>query len=86
MRYYFLGFLAAGINIMLISYYSAIDRPKPAFTASILRGAAAITICAVVMAKAWGINGVWLSFLAAEIVTLAAIWLMNHGNDTNKML
>lgn len=78
MRYYFLGFLAAGINIMLISYYSAIDRAKPAFAASLLRGAAAIVVCAIVMAKVWGINGVWLSFLAAEVVTLAAIWLMDH--------
>lgn len=76
MRYYFLGFLAAGINIMMIAYYSAIDQAKPAFTASLLRGAAAIVVCAVLMAKLFGINGVWLSFLASEIITLIVIQLM----------
>lgn len=76
MRYYFLGFLAAGVNIMMIAYYSAIDQARPAFTASLLRGAAAIVGCAVLMARVWGINGVWLSFLASEIVTLIVIQLM----------
>lgn len=76
MRYYFLGFLAAGMNIMMIAYYSAIDQAKPAFTASLLRGAAAIVGCAVIMAKLWGINGVWLSFLASEIITLLVIQWM----------
>lgn len=79
MRYYFLGFLAAGINVMLIAYYSAIDKAKPAFLASLLRGAVAIGICAVVMARFWGINGVWLSFLASELLTLLVIVGMKHS-------
>ena len=32
--------------------------------------AAAISACAIVMAWIWGVNGVWLSFLAAEVITL----------------
>lgn len=71
LRLYFLGYLAAGINIMLISYFSATGNIVPAFTASILRGAAAISVCAVVLSKLWGIEGVWLSFLASEVLTLA---------------
>ncbi|MBQ7794945.1 MAG: polysaccharide biosynthesis C-terminal domain-containing protein, partial [Lachnospiraceae bacterium] len=77
MRLYFLGYLAAGINIMLVSYFSATGRAKPAFVASMLRGAVAIAICAIVMANILGINGVWLSFLAAEVITLlVSIWMM----------
>ena len=85
MRYYFLGFLAAGINIVMVSYFSAIDRAKPAFVISLLRGAAAIVICAVVMAMLWGINGVWLSFLAAEIAALAVSWQINRRAGENRI-
>lgn len=73
MRLYFLGYIIAGMNIILIAYYSATDKASLAFIASILRGAIAITICAIVMSKIWGINGIWLSFLAAEIITFIVI-------------
>lgn len=73
MRLYFLGYLIAGINIILIAYYSATDKASLAFIASILRGAIAITICAIVMSNIWGISGIWLSFLASEFITLIVI-------------
>lgn len=76
MRLYFLGYLAAGINVMLISYFSATGQARPAFVASMLRGAVAISVCAVAMAFLWGINGVWLSFFAAEVLTLFVCLLM----------
>ena len=71
LRLYFLGYLAAGLNTMLATYFSATEKAVPAFVASLLRGAIAISVCAIVMAAVWGINGVWLSFLAAEVITLA---------------
>ena len=73
MRLYFLGYIIAGINIILIAYYSATDKAVLAFIASILRGAIAIIICAVVMSNIWGITGIWLSFLAAEFITFVVI-------------
>jgi len=76
MRLYFLGYLAAGINVMLISYFSATGQARPAFVASMLRGAVAISVCAIIMAFLWGINGVWLSFLAAEVLTLLVCFMM----------
>ena len=53
LRLYFLGYLFAGVNILLVSYFAATARVKQAFVASVLRGALAIAICAVVMAKLW---------------------------------
>ncbi len=76
MRLYFLGYLVAGLNIMLVTYFSAIGKAVPAFIASMLRGAVAISVCAVVMAGIWGENGVWLSFLAAEVITFVVILFM----------
>ena len=78
LRLYFLGYLFAGINIFLVGYYAATARVKQAFLASILRGALAIAVCAIVMAKLWGMQGVWLSFLGAEIITVVSIVFMNN--------
>ena len=78
LRLYFLGYLFAGINIFLVGYFAATARVKQAFVASVLRGALAIAACAIVMAKLWGMYGVWLSFLAAEIITVVSIVFMNN--------
>ena len=81
LRLYFLGYLFAGVNILLVSYFAATARVKQAFVASVLRGALAIAICAVVMAKLWGIYGVWLSFLVSEILTLVVILAMCRNKN-----
>ncbi|MCI6552208.1 MAG: MATE family efflux transporter [Lachnospiraceae bacterium] len=76
MRLYFLGYLLAGVNMMLVSCFSATDRAKQAFAASVLRGVVAITACAVIMSGIWGLHGVWLSFPASEAITAAVILVM----------
>lgn len=76
LRLYFLGYFFAGINIFLVGYFSATDKAMQAFTASILRGALAIAVFAVLMSKIWGMNGVWLSFLISEVVTFFTILIM----------
>lgn len=76
LRLYFLGYLAAGINMILTTWFSATGKALAASIASLLRGAVAIVICAIGMAAIWGLNGVWLSFLAAETITLLVILLL----------
>lgn len=76
MRLYFFGYLVAGVNIMLAGYFSATDRAAKAFVASVLRGAFAIVGCAILMSKIWGLNGVWLSFPAAEAITFLVVLAM----------
>ena len=78
LRLYFLGFLFAGINIMLVAYFSAVDRPRPAIVGSITRGAIAIVICAIVFASLFGLNGVWLSFLGSEVITFVIILVLGQ--------
>lgn len=73
LRLYFLGYIFAGVNIVLVSYFAAIGKGAAASIASILRGAAAIIGCAVALAAFFGIRGVWLSFLAAEMITFCVI-------------
>lgn len=69
-RLYFIGFLFASINIVGTGYLSATEASKWAFAASILRGIAAIIICAFILSFLFGMTGIWLAFSAAEIITI----------------
>lgn len=70
LRIYFIGFLFAGINIVGTAALSAVESVKWAFTASIVRGFAAIIVFVVILSSVMGMTGVWLAFPAAELVTL----------------
>ncbi len=76
LRLYFLGYIFAGINVVLTGYFGAVARPVEAFVGSIMRGVVAIVLCAVVMAHFFGMNGVWLSFVAAEGITFVLCLIM----------
>ncbi len=70
LRLYFTGFLFAGINIVGTGILSAVESAKWAFTASILRGFVLILLFAFTLSAAFGMNGVWLAFPAAEFGTM----------------
>ena len=73
MRFYFIGFLFAGFNIVGAGYLSATEHAGWAFVISVLRGVAAISVCAVVLAALFGMTGVWLAFAAAEMITAVVL-------------
>ena len=78
LQLYFLGFLFAGINILLVAYFSATANVRPAIIGSLLRGVIAIVICAVILSGILGMNGVWLSFLASEMITFVVILILSR--------
>lgn len=69
MRLYFPGFIFAGINIVVSVMLSATAHPISAFITSILRGVVGIVGCCIILSLVFGLNGVWASFMAAEMVT-----------------
>ena len=81
LQLYFLGFLFAGINILLVAYFSATANARPAIIGSLLRGAIAIVICAVILSGILGMNGVWLSFLASEMLTFVVILILSRKKE-----
>ena len=85
LRLYFLGFIVAGINIVLVAYFSAVDEPKIAIVGSFLRGIVAIVICAVILAKLFGLNGIWISLLVAETVTFLTILFLAYKDRRKRM-
>ncbi|MDO5416269.1 MAG: MATE family efflux transporter [Lachnospiraceae bacterium] len=72
LRLYFIGFIWCGVNIVSAAYFSAVERPGASFVLSSMRGFFCILLFAAGLSALWGMNGIWLSFLAAEMTTCAA--------------
>lgn len=70
LRLYMIGFFFAGWNMLGASALSAMEQARAAFVASILRGFVLILLCAFALAALFGMTGVWLSYPAAEALTL----------------
>lgn len=70
LRLYFTGFLFAGINIVGTNILSAVESVQWAFVASISRGFVAILCFAFLLSALFGMNGVWMAFPCAELVTM----------------
>lgn len=67
-RLYFSGFFFAGANIAMAAFFSASGRPGAAFAIAITRGCVAILPFVLLLPNMFGMEGVWLSFVAAEAV------------------
>lgn len=72
LRLYFTALPFAGTNVTICACLGAMDRPRPAFLLSTLRGFAAILPLALLLARLLGLTGVWLAFPAAELLTAGA--------------
>lgn len=71
LKLYFTGFLFAGVNIVGSSFLSAVESAKWAFVISVMRGFVVIILCAFILSAMLGMNGVWLAFPSAELITAA---------------
>lgn len=80
LRLYFPGFLFAGINVLGTGVLSATEAAREAFAASMLRGFVAILVCAFGLSALLGLDGVWLAFPAAELLTLpVTVWALRRA-------
>ena len=69
-RLYFLAYVFGSFNTVCIGYFSATAKAMWAGVVSFIRSSVALVIFAVVLAKIFGMNGVWLSYAATEIFTI----------------
>lgn len=78
LRLYFTGAFGAGASIALCAYLISVEHERPAQVLSLLRGFVLIVPLALVMSYLWQADGLWLSFAAAEGLTLliGAFWLL----------
>ena len=66
---YFTAFIFVGYNIITCVYFSAMDRAKPSFIISMLRGFIFIMPSIFILSSIFDMIGVWISFPTAEILT-----------------
>ena len=70
LRIYFIGFMFAGINTLLATYFGSIDKPKNAFVISILRGFIFIIPFTFILSALWGMTGIWLAMPFTELIVM----------------
>lgn len=69
-RYYFLAFIFMGINIVNGAYYQSMEHRILSNSISLSRGIILIIIGITILPVFLGVNGVWLSAVFAEVLTL----------------
>lgn len=65
-----IGFFIVGLNLTTTVYYQAIEVPKYSNLMCILRSVVFLPVSVLVLGRILGINGIWLSLLASEFLSL----------------
>lgn len=68
-----LGFFIVGLNLTTTVYYQAVEVPKYSNLMCILRSVVFLPISVFILIKLMGVNGVWLSLLVSELLSLIAV-------------
>jgi len=76
-RIYFIGFIAAALNIFFTTYFQATLQPSKALTICMLRGLVLSVAFAYILPPILDITGIWVSILLAEFITLGIALLMD---------
>ncbi len=77
MLLYFTSALFSGMNILLSTFFAAVERPVPAQIISLLRGIILTLPVAVIMSMLFKMNGIWLTYTVSEgIVLLIALFFI----------
>lgn len=69
-RIYFISFSMMGINILLGTYFQSVMKPVCALIICLLRGLVLSGILVFVLPLLLGVDGIWMTMIAAEAVTL----------------
>ena len=67
-KIYFIGTFFNGINVFLASFLSATSKYGQGMAISILRSSVILIPAVILLSVAFGINGVWMSFVATELI------------------
>lgn len=68
MKFYFTAFIFTAVNVITAIFLSSIDKPKPSFLISIMRGFIVIIPMAFIMSKIFGMIGVWCTLAVSEFI------------------
>ena len=68
-----LGFFIVGLNLTITVYYQAVEVPKYSNLMCILRSVIFLPVSIFFLMKILGVNGVWLSLLVSELLSLITV-------------
>jgi putative MATE family efflux protein len=68
--------IGTGITFLMMFYTQAIQRKKLSFAISITEGLLIPVVCAYVLSRFMGVNGIWISLVIAEIGTILMIYFV----------
>ncbi|MCC8165763.1 MAG: hypothetical protein LIQ31_06360 [Planctomycetes bacterium] len=74
-RLYSLSFLFMGLNVILSTWFSAVERPRPGIAVSIGRALVMAGVMLYVASALLGPTGIWISAALSELVCLVAAGL-----------
>ncbi len=67
LRMYAWSFLAMGFNVVFAAFFTAVERPVPAFVISLSRSLVLLSASLLAMSTVFGDRGIWLSTLVSEL-------------------
>ena len=68
LKLYFTSMIVAGYNIVITVFFTSTERAFPAQILTLLRGFILIIPLSFLMAKLWGMNGIWMTYPVAELI------------------
>lgn len=84
-RIYGLAFLFNGLNILISSYFTAIDDAKSSIIVAASRGLIFIFVGILVLPYLFGINGIWGTIVFAEVVTIFICYRLLKKNKLSSV-
>ena len=69
-KIYGLAFLFNGTNILISSYFTAIDDPRSSIIVAASRGIVFISVGIFILPSIFGMNGIWGTIVFAEVLTI----------------
>lgn len=83
-KIYGIAFLFNGINILISSYFTAIDDPKSSIIIAMSRGIVFIFVGIVILPYIFGVNGIWMTIVFAELITILLCFKLLNKELKNK--
>ena len=73
LRLFCLSLLPCSLNTSFKNYYQGVNRVRLTELISLLQNVTFPVLAAFLLSRVWGIDGVWLSFLTGELLTMAVV-------------
>lgn len=81
---YFIGFFFVGINVIAVSYFASIEKVKPSFLISLLKGGIVVVPFVLILSFFLDLTGVWLSFPISEFIVLCVALILYKKKTLNE--